>query len=259
MPSTLDVSLPGVGDLLSDFESLALWESMHSSEGGWAPDELSRATGFPASVVAASLGRLEALGLCTREPVIRGVPTFRAAPGPLVVTFDPSDESSNLRLATVRLGLMNHLQRMAEHHARPSAAALGRDVVATVAADPELVARLNREIARIADAASGGTSDDEPSPRASVSLSVRPVRGGLRFPVVMLIPASEVGRRADPRLASLSPRELEIASSLADGRTKKEIAERLGVSFSTVNTITSRIYRKLGVTRRASLVNAMRG
>jgi DNA-binding CsgD family transcriptional regulator len=37
------------------------------------------------------------------------------------------------------------------------------------------------------------------------------------------------------------------------------IAERLGVSFSTVNTITSRIYRKLGVTRRASLVNAMRG
>jgi DNA-binding NarL/FixJ family response regulator len=85
------------------------------------------------------------------------------------------------------------------------------------------------------------------------------VRGGLRFPVVMLIPASEAGRRTDPRLASLSPRELEIATSLADGRTKKEIAERLGVSFSTVNTITSRIYRKLGVTRRASLVNAMRG
>ena len=259
MSTTLDVSLPGVGELLADFESLALWESMHAGDGPWTPSQLARSTGFPASVVASSLERLEAHGLCGRVAAVGGHASFRAAPGPLVVTFDPADEASQLRLSTIRLGLMGHLQRMSDHHASMPAAAMSRDLVATVALDPELMSRLGRKIDRVEALVTEPRSGDASLPQASVSLSVRPVRGGLRLPVVLLIPASDAAARANPRLAALSPRELEVANSLADGRTKQEIAERLGVSFSTVNTITSRIYRKLGVSRRAALVNAMRG
>ena len=40
--------------------------------------------------------------------------------------------------------------------------------------------------------------------------------------------------------------------------TTAQIAEKLGVKFSTINTLVTRIYRKLGVTRRAQLVNIIR-
>lgn len=259
MSTTLDVSVPGVGDLLSDFESLALWESMHAGDGPWTQSQLARATGFPDSVVATSLERLEAHGLCRRVASADGHASFGAAPGPLVVTFDPADEASQLRLSTIRLGLMGHLQRMSDHHASMPAAAMNRDLVATVAVDRELMSRLGRQLARVESIVTEPRSGDASLPQAAVSLSVRPVRGGLRLPVVLLIPATDAAARANPRLPSLSPRELEVASLLADGRTKQEIAERLGVSFSTVNTITSRVYRKLGVSRRAALVNVMRG
>jgi hypothetical protein len=49
-----------------------------------------------------------------------------------------------------------------------------------------------------------------------------------------------------------------LAEALGGGSTKREIAEKLGIKFSTVNTLVTRIYRKLGVTRRAQLVNVIR-
>jgi hypothetical protein len=49
-----------------------------------------------------------------------------------------------------------------------------------------------------------------------------------------------------------------VAEALGAGSTKREIAEKLGVKFSTINTLVTRIYRKLAVTRRAQLVNIIR-
>jgi DNA-binding CsgD family transcriptional regulator len=51
----------------------------------------------------------------------------------------------------------------------------------------------------------------------------------------------------------LSPREVEVARKLVAGDTVPKIAESLGVSRSTVSTLNERIYRKLGITRRAQL------
>lgn len=45
----------------------------------------------------------------------------------------------------------------------------------------------------------------------------------------------------------LSARETEVLSLLAEGMSYKMIAEKLGISFSTVNTYTKRIYDKLHV------------
>jgi HD-GYP domain-containing protein (c-di-GMP phosphodiesterase class II)/DNA-binding CsgD family transcriptional regulator len=56
-----------------------------------------------------------------------------------------------------------------------------------------------------------------------------------------------------PLPAELTERELEIVRLLAAGRTKREIAGELVISYSTVHTHTVHIYTKCGVSTRAGL------
>jgi DNA-binding NarL/FixJ family response regulator len=55
-----------------------------------------------------------------------------------------------------------------------------------------------------------------------------------------------------PGLLDLTERELEVLRLLADGLTNKEIAERLVVSYRTVQTHLYRIFSKLDVTTRSA-------
>ncbi|MFL5838369.1 MAG: response regulator transcription factor, partial [Solirubrobacteraceae bacterium] len=62
------------------------------------------------------------------------------------------------------------------------------------------------------------------------------------------------GRRASwgqPRCRCAEPREREVAGLVADGRTNREIATRLSLSEKTIETVLSRVFRKLGVRSRA--------
>lgn len=54
-----------------------------------------------------------------------------------------------------------------------------------------------------------------------------------------------------PALQALSPREVEVLAEVRHARTNREIAERLGVSITTVNKHVHQILRKLGVRNRA--------
>jgi DNA-binding NarL/FixJ family response regulator len=45
----------------------------------------------------------------------------------------------------------------------------------------------------------------------------------------------------------LSPKETEVLSCLAEGLSYKMVADRLGVSYTTINTHTKRIYEKLHI------------
>ncbi|WP_161972397.1 LuxR family transcriptional regulator [Glaciihabitans arcticus] len=62
----------------------------------------------------------------------------------------------------------------------------------------------------------------------------------------------------DPLEAVLTPRELLVARSAAEGATNREIAERLFVSVRTVETQLSAAYRKLGLRSRSELTGAAR-
>jgi two-component system nitrate/nitrite response regulator NarL len=72
--------------------------------------------------------------------------------------------------------------------------------------------------------------------------------------------ALEIRRRDDkPPVVSLSPRELEVLSRIAQGQPVVSIARDLTLSQSTVKTLVQRTYDKLGVADRASAVaEAMR-
>jgi DNA-binding NarL/FixJ family response regulator len=65
--------------------------------------------------------------------------------------------------------------------------------------------------------------------------------------------------RSPPRpsaanVEGLSPRELEVLRSLAEGYVNKEIADRLSLSTPTVATYIRRIYEKLHVHSRAAAI-----
>jgi DNA-binding NarL/FixJ family response regulator len=59
------------------------------------------------------------------------------------------------------------------------------------------------------------------------------------------------GRAEDPALASLTDQERKVVVGLAEGRTNREIGERLFLSEKTVKNYVSRILDKLGLSRRA--------
>jgi DNA-binding NarL/FixJ family response regulator len=65
--------------------------------------------------------------------------------------------------------------------------------------------------------------------------------------------------KPSPKLQQLTARELEILKLLAKGYLYKEIADRLGVSMSTVRTHISAVYEKLHVHSRTEAVMKLAG
>ena len=53
----------------------------------------------------------------------------------------------------------------------------------------------------------------------------------------------------------LTPRELDIVRSMADGQSLKQIAHGLGVAQKTIENQTTKLYAKLGVTNRREAVS----
>ena len=83
-----------------------------------------------------------------------------------------------------------------------------------------------------------------------------------RFDLQALAPRGQVPPPEPPGPGdawhALSAREREVAIALVGGATQPEIARKLGRSAHTIGTLTRRIYRKLGIRRRAELVNRLR-
>ena len=86
-------------------------------------------------------------------------------------------------------------------------------------------------------------------------LSVRKVAQGISLITPSMI-AGLVSRGKDREHMrdSLSPRERDVLQLMADGTSTRQIAEQLGISYSTVRTHVRSINTKLGA---KSMVNAV--
>jgi DNA-binding NarL/FixJ family response regulator len=71
----------------------------------------------------------------------------------------------------------------------------------------------------------------------------------------MIFPILDVKKIHDNPLTGLTKRELEVLSSLATGRTNKEIAGELNVSNNTVKFHVRNLYQKLNVRNRSQAVS----
>lgn len=269
MLSKLDLSTPDVVEFISDFDALIVLEALRRAHAIASPRQLEGATGLSAGVIETQLARLASFGLVRRTRGTRGrVSTgYSTSQDPLVLTFDPADPQSALRTATVRLALLSHAARIA------AARSVARTTVGVLPMDAKQYASLMRSHDRVDESlaaakhvvgsGNGNGNGNGRAPRYRVQMSVEPVASGtVALPTVMLMQRAEAGRMTErqerPALRDLSTREREVAEALGAGSTKREIAEKLGVKFSTINTLVTRIYRKLAVTRRAQLVNIIR-
>ncbi|WP_322042224.1 helix-turn-helix transcriptional regulator [Paraburkholderia sp. J67] len=70
-------------------------------------------------------------------------------------------------------------------------------------------------------------------------------------------PADAVVPDVTELIARLTRREREVATLAADGLLDKEIAERLGISYTTVRTHLDRSFQKLGVSNRSRLARLL--
>ena len=94
------------------------------------------------------------------------------------------------------------------------------------------------------------------SPRELVK-AVRDVGRGERY-VSPEVAQNLILKRAagnDSRIGMLAPRELEVMLMLSEGRTLREISERLCVSPKTVSTYRTRLMRKLGTSSNVELAH----
>ena len=128
--------------------------------------------------------------------------------------------------------------------------------------DPKTMARLNERLRRSRE------SGQWPLPPTELDALVRDARAGAAPGYsldVRQLPDGpglviRVTRTAPSRgvLASLTPREREVARLAADGLTNAEIAERLGISPATVKDHISNVLARVGVRRRVELARLIR-
>jgi DNA-binding CsgD family transcriptional regulator len=78
-----------------------------------------------------------------------------------------------------------------------------------------------------------------------------------RIEIEVPVPAGPfVFNQAKADELTLTPREIEVLGLMAEGLSNKEMAERLFVSENTIKTHCSRVFDKLGVSRRTQAVQA---
>jgi DNA-binding NarL/FixJ family response regulator len=88
--------------------------------------------------------------------------------------------------------------------------------------------------------------------------AIRKVAGGGKFvsPALAEKLASDLMEGSErPLHESLSPREFQVMSLIASGKTVSEIAEELGVSVPTVSTFRARILEKMSMKTNAQLTH----
>ncbi len=95
---------------------------------------------------------------------------------------------------------------------------------------------------------------------AAASSSLRAIEGfAYRQPPLKTLPPRTPGGAQQAPSPYLTPRQLEVLSSLCEGLPNKEIARRLNISAATVKVHIGSILRELGVASRLQAVISARG
>jgi DNA-binding CsgD family transcriptional regulator len=275
----LDPHHPGLADLLAEPFNRTVWELFRRQARAATLEEIAGLSNAPRERVAGSVARLHALGLVKPafEPGTRRRTAFRITRERLVVVYNRDDHAQVRAAAEIRTHVANHGRGVLE--SARAHAALHADEATEVHRSMHLrheeFIELRRRIQSVADFVESIEAKAGQRPHLCnyhMALEVRPLKE-LVLPTASLhvidggAHRSTESKAARPtslsptgrlRTKVLSAREREVGQLLADGRSCPEISSELSLSVNTVRTITKRLYQKLGVRRRAELVNWLR-
>ncbi len=267
----LDPSRDDVAAFVSDDQALSVWEMLRRFGRATPVDELAQACAMPLARVQGIVDRAVGLGLAGAVPASRGDPRvrFEAAGDRILMEVDPSSPAVRALLASCYRRFAEESRRcidesMAEasrgRHGVPAMASITHLTLDESEAR-ELIALFKPIDAFVARVTEKHDRDPSGTPRRCnyhLALHVAPVVTERLPPARMTFAekgaADRVAAEFEKRASRLlSPRERTVAELLVRGRTVKAVAAELGVSPSTVNTLCERLYRKLGITKRAQL------
>jgi DNA-binding CsgD family transcriptional regulator len=277
MPSPfvrLDPSHPATAEFLRDSQALSVWEMLRRL-GAVPVAELAQACALPPVPVQGALDRARALGVVERIPASAREPRirYRAVGEQLIVVADHSDPALRALLSDGFAQAVAESRRSIDTSMAESTKAWKGMQTLHQMIDLSLDDAEARELMSLCEALRSfidrsyekfeGPSAATPQ-RCNYHLAIHlaPIHSeALPSPRIQFVEKGTVAgletvqRQRASRL--LSPRERAVARLLVKGATMKAAASELGVSPSTVSTLCERIYRKLGITRRAQLAVRM--
>jgi DNA-binding CsgD family transcriptional regulator/predicted ArsR family transcriptional regulator len=273
----MGVTTPGLEALVQDATALSLWERLRRGGRTASAADLAQESGLPVAEVVSALDRLQAAGLVEWMRAARGrrMGGYRVATHSLdghLNGSSPQVLDARKRLHRV---LLDHNDRVTAASVPMAAEALDRDGIRLEACDVTLSPLEHAELNRRLDAVTqfvdqlqrrgSSTSGGRGTLHLHVTIRCVPMEEPPQPMPPLRLGVGGSGSGADGDLSAatrgvlrLSPREREVALALLEGRTLNEVAEHLGLSFYTVDTLVRRIYRKMGVRRRTEFVVRMR-
>ncbi|MEY3141621.1 MAG: hypothetical protein RLY21_114 [Planctomycetota bacterium] len=272
---------PGLAEALTDPFIRAVWELLRRRARASTVDELTDVMHTPRESVARALARLQVLGLVRPafEPGTRRRNAFKIARERLVIVYNGDDRKQAEAAHAIRSHVAEHGRSVLETARAQSASHADEaiEVHRSMSLNRDEVVELRRRLRAVTDYIDSVESTSASRPHLCnyhMAIEVRPLtqlvlptaslhvveRGDTGAEHATEIQTDSRGRAAGGGGAKvLSTREREVARMLADGQSCPEIAQSLALSVNTVRTVTKRLYAKLGVRRRAELVNWLRG
>ena len=273
----LDYSDDGVLELMRDSDACRTWEFIRGMGRTTTIEEISAATGLKTKTLH------EHVDLLLQHELIKMVRArkprksigYRSLVDQLVISFDEQDESVTQELIAfseeTRKEYDANVKQYADHNFHPKVGFrfhLRETVHLTEDEFTELKRRMlsvvsfltmprKRKMQTNDDA--GGVKIENRFCNQAIKIELTPLTGDL-LPKASLImsPRSQLWQWDNKKIHSggmstLSPREREVVTALADGLSRAQIADRMEVSVNTVSTLTRRAYKKIGVTSQAQL------
>lgn len=276
----LDINTPGLQDLLADGGSMNMWDSLRTRERGIDVSKAAQDNGVSPQVAHKQLEKLHSVGLVEKLPAKppRTQVLYRSTVSRLIITFNPGDPSAEACMQQV-MGLSTMLPVPAKGQAtsvpEPLLAAIQQWSVLTVSAMPmnerqlrklqEMLQGIEDFLTALDGARPRGTDGRGIEPHFRISMRLQPVptrSAPSTLPPVRFVPTGSSLLTAEPAPTSgkgaLSARERQVALLIAEGHTQEEAAKLLGVARSTIATLSRRVYRKLGATRRVELMSLIK-
>ena len=280
---TLDLSDPGVPELLRETDALKIFEHIRTAGRLVTVHEIGLSLGK---------GKIEVhrhVDLLVKHRLLRVVRArkprtevgYRATCDRLIISFDENDPDvietilamSKTHVADFESEVDRYsdsefhseagfrFKQMSTHHfSKSELAELRRRILSVVSflTMPRTPTRRTR--------ASGNGEVGEPIYcNQAISISLEPIAGELLpLPTIISTPRSKIWQWDDSQansggLSSLSPREREVALALSDGLSRAQVADQFGLSVHTVGTLVRRAYKKPGVSSQVELAARLAG